>query len=236
MKRSATFMALTALVLSCLTSRLSGQETDAATAARWADEWKTWEAKQAKVPKKTRALELNGDRLGMTLEMFKGKHYRGDKSRSSGHLPNCSDQKPDEADEYLRYTPDLAKMGIVNAATTMPKDESADNFKAPTVADVEMEHFVYQFVDGKLFQISTRFKHDDFERVKKALISKYGKPVVSRTAPGGGGYTGWSNGSYSLTLSEFAAKQRDRSSLQIGDTKLQEMVIKRRTSPNARDK
>lgn len=40
------------------------------------DSWKVWEAQQAQIDPDHRPYELKGDRLGMTLDMFKRKYYR----------------------------------------------------------------------------------------------------------------------------------------------------------------
>lgn len=121
--------------------------------------------------------ELKGDRLGMKLEDFKAKYTR--RSALTGRdLPWCSDESP------LVGIPDLRSLawhhaaGIVHARIVDPREMSS-----PTVAGVPTEILLYQFIDGKLFQITALFGTDGFHLVHEALGEKYGAPVSESTSP-----------------------------------------------------
>lgn len=121
--------------------------------------------------------ELKGDRLGMKLEDFKAKYAR--RSTVSGReLPWCSDETPLVGIAALQSHGWHHSAGIVHARVDDPQENSS-----PTIAGVQTESLLYQFIDGKLFQITARFPTEGFHLVHEALSEKYGAPVSESQSP-----------------------------------------------------
>jgi len=140
------------------------------------ESWKEWENQQAQIDEEHRPYELKGDRLGMTLQMFKAKYYR-EMGQGENPAPFCSDRTPHIDICTLLYKAEYAKAGIVHASTTFPYEASGLRPNKPTIAGVPAELFVYQFVDGKLYEITIFFDQADFDQVMEALKAKYGEPT-----------------------------------------------------------
>lgn len=115
--------------------------------------------------------DLKGDKLGMTLAEFKQKHHRRVPS-SDRIAPFCSDEFPGQAISDLCAEPWHTAAGIVHARIDLP-DENA----APTIAGVKSELVLYQFIDARLFQISSFFRTDAYHVLRAALGKKLGPPV-----------------------------------------------------------
>lgn len=121
--------------------------------------------------------ELKGDRLGMKLEDFKAKYSR--RSQVTGReLPWTSDQTQHVGISELRSLAWHHPAGIVHARVDDPQEMSS-----PTVAGVQTEVLLYQFIDGKLFQITALFGTEGFHLVHEALGEKYGAPVSETHQP-----------------------------------------------------
>ena len=121
--------------------------------------------------------ELKGDWLGMTLDEFKKKHYR--KLSGIGRvMPWCSDESPGRDIPELFAEPWHASAGIVSGRIDLPAENNS-----PTIAQERTESVIYQFLDGKLFQIEARFPTSVFHRVLESLNKKYGKPVSESHSP-----------------------------------------------------
>lgn len=148
--------------------------------AKAKQQWQIWEDEQSRLEPEMRAYELKGDRLGMSLEMFKGNYYRV-MPNDPRPAPFCSDSNPQNSNPFLLYKAELAKAGIVHARTTFPYEEYGLHSNVPTVAGVAAELYIYQFVEGKLYEITIFFPHDGFQQVLDALKAKYGEPKSKDT-------------------------------------------------------
>jgi hypothetical protein len=121
--------------------------------------------------------ELKGDRLGMKLEDFKAKYAR--KSAVSGRdLPWSSDQNPSVVSTDLCSQRWHHAAGIVHARIDDPQE-----MNSPTIAGVPTDLLLYQFIDGKLFQITALFGTEGFHMAHEALGEKYGPPVSETHQP-----------------------------------------------------
>ncbi|HEX5470690.1 MAG TPA: hypothetical protein VFW73_02335 [Lacipirellulaceae bacterium] len=117
--------------------------------------------------------ELKGDRLGMTLEEFRGKYNRsGDGGQ---RLPLCSDTAWGANKASLHSEPWHRAAGIIHARIDLPTEDNS-----PTIAGVKTDLLLYHFIDGKLFRISAYLPTDQFHVVSEAAIKKYG-PVTRET-------------------------------------------------------
>ena len=113
--------------------------------------------------------ELKGDRLGMTLEEFKVKHAR---KIGSIAMPYCSDLTPGQGNPTLWTEPWHTAAGLVTGRLDLPSENAS-----PTIAGVRTELVLYQFVDGRLFQISELFDTEAFHLLREALAVKHGPPT-----------------------------------------------------------
>ncbi|MEM6331298.1 MAG: hypothetical protein AAF790_13765 [Planctomycetota bacterium] len=114
--------------------------------------------------------DFKGDPLGMTLAEFKQKHAR----EVPGHphpAPFCSDQTGAFRVAELMTEPWYKSAGIVHARLEYPSEN-----RPPSIAGVETEILIYQFLDGRLYQISAWFPAGGFPQVSGALRRKYGPP------------------------------------------------------------
>ncbi|MEM6798602.1 MAG: hypothetical protein AAF589_03730, partial [Planctomycetota bacterium] len=114
--------------------------------------------------------DLKGDPLGMSLAEFKTKYAREVPGHSQP-APFCSDQAagfqvPELMTEAWHHT-----AGIVHARIEYPTEH-----RPPSVAGAPAELLLYQFLDGRLFQIIALFSAADFPQVSGALRRKYGPP------------------------------------------------------------
>ncbi len=119
-----------------------------------------------------KAFTLKDNPLGMSLSEFKVKYAR---PSLTGHrdLPWSSDESPgfDIPDLMTSKWHYAAK--IVHARIDLP----AENL-SPTIAGVQTDHLIFQFVDEKLFQITGFFSTDGFHTVADALRRKFGTPIT----------------------------------------------------------
>jgi len=120
---------------------------------------------------------LKGDKLGMSLNMFKKRYYRTVRN-DPGVLPFCSDEHPNDDNSSLLYRGELAKAGIVHGRINFPFEEYGDpgSFGKPTVAGIPADLYIYKFVDQRLYEIEIVFAQTDFFQVAEALIDKHGRP------------------------------------------------------------
>lgn len=121
--------------------------------------------------------ELKGDRLGMSLEDFKTKYARRS-AASARELPWCSDQNPSIISPELFSQRWHHAAGIVHARIDDPQEMTS-----PTIAGVPTDLLLYQFVDGKLFQITALFATEGFHLAHEALVEKYGPPLSETHQP-----------------------------------------------------
>lgn len=121
--------------------------------------------------------ELKGDTLGMSLEEFKHKHYR-ELPQLGRTMPWCSDETPGRSIPELFTEAWHTAAGIVNCRLDLPAENDS-----PTIAQEKTESVIYQFLDGKLFQIEARFPTTAFHRVLESLNKKFGEPVSESQSP-----------------------------------------------------
>jgi hypothetical protein len=139
--------------------------------------WKEWEQGQGELEPDQRPYEIKGDRLGMSLEFFKFRHYRvipGD----ARPAPFCSDLQPDLDNPFLLYTADLHGAKIIHASTTFPFEHHGVEPNRPTIAGAETQVFVYRFLDEMLYEMNVVIDRDDYRQVRDALEAKYGAPTA----------------------------------------------------------
>lgn len=144
---------------------------------REAAERRTVASTAAELEDDEEVFDLKGNKLGMSLADFKAKHAR----RVPGldqPLPWCSDEAPGTRIPDLFAEPWHVEAGIVHARTEHPSENAA-----PTIAGVEMQLLLYQFIDGQLFQITGFFPNEGYHLVAEALSSKFGKPLKESVQP-----------------------------------------------------
>lgn len=120
---------------------------------------------------------FKGDPLGMTLSEFKSKYARTVPG-SPNPAPFCSDQGggfpvPDLLTEAWHH-----HAGIVHARIEYPVEN-----RPPTFAGVEAELLLYQFLDGRLFQVVALFGSEKFPHVAATLRNKYGEAAQENQEP-----------------------------------------------------
>lgn len=205
--------------------------------------WKEWEQQQSQMDAEKRPFELKGDRLGMTLDMFKAKYYRADHVDSPA--PMCSDANPHRENPFLLYRPEFSEAGIVHARTTFPYETHAAKPNVPSIAGVSTDLYVYHFVDGRLYKITIFFSQTDFEKVLNAVKAKFGEPKArdTRTYQNsfGANFSGevllWNNAVSELNLFERAGRT-DSSLLLVSHKELERVAsdnIKLKIKPRTDD-
>jgi hypothetical protein len=161
--------------------------------------------------------ELKGDRLGMSLDEFKGKYNRsGD---SGQRLPLCSDTAWGANKASLRSEPWHQQAGIISARTDIPSEDNS-----PTVAGVKTELLLYQFIDGKLFRIAAFLPTDQFHVFSEAAIKKYGPVTHDIPKPR---QLVWENPVASITLSRGSVHPREPSVLELVHKQLEQLAASR---------
>lgn len=120
---------------------------------------------------------FKGDALGCTLAEFRMRHEREAPGRRR-RMPWCSDETPDAATRDLMSESWHAGVGIVHARIDLPEENAS-----PTIANVATELVIYQFVDGKLFQITGFFSPEGFSKIHAALRERYGEPQHESDSP-----------------------------------------------------
>lgn len=161
--------------------------------------------------------QLKGDRLGMTLDEFKGKYNRG--GDDGQRLPLCSDSAWGANKASLHSEPWHQQAGIINARTDLPTEDNS-----PTVAGVKTELLLYQFVDGKLFRIAAFLPTDQFHVISEAAIKKYGP--VTRDIPKPRQLV-WENPIASITLNRGSVHPREASILELVHKQLADLAASR---------
>lgn len=121
--------------------------------------------------------ELKGDRLGMSLDDFCRK-YQQPATNGRRRLPWLNTDTPGKRVPELLAPAWYAEAGIVCARTSVPGvDEPV------TIAGVDTDAVIYQFVDGRLFQIMALFGTEAFHVIHQALVRKYGECISQNEAP-----------------------------------------------------
>lgn len=182
--------------------------------------------------------ELKGDMLGMDIKFFKEK-YRRSVAGHNEDAPFCSDSNPNKRITTLLSEDWHYQAGIVNCRTTFPFESYRG--ANPTVSGVATDMLIYHFVDGKLFKITTRFKHGGFQDVRNALLAKYGKSsdeIVEYKNRFGATFSGetkvWRNSVSSIELVERHG-DLDSSVLFLKHKELDSVAKKRVPKPKAED-
>ena len=153
-------------------------------------------------------VEFKGDWLGVPLGEFKARHRSADG-------PHCSDEYP-QASKVLLADETDTRLGLVNCraiflgAEFIPRNGRVQAF---TVANAPTTMHLFQFVDGRLYQIILSLKHDGFEGVRVGLIEKYGEPGQIKTVVPQNLYgakfpseeAGWIIGDSAIALTEYGA-------------------------------
>jgi phage FluMu protein Com len=121
--------------------------------------------------------ELKGEQLGMSLADFKIKHARHVEGESIS-LPWCSDSTPGRVIEDLYTEIWHAKAGIVHGRIDLPCEANS-----PTIAGVDTERILYQFVEDQLFRITAFFDTEQFHVIRECIIKKYGPPREESSQP-----------------------------------------------------
>ncbi len=161
--------------------------------------------------------ELKGDRLGMSLDEFKGKYARS--GEGGQKLPICSDTAWGANKASLRTQPWHRQAGIVHARVDLPNEDNS-----PTVAGVKTELLLYQFVDGKLFRIAAELPTDQFHLVSEAAIKKYGAVTRETHKPR---QLIWENPLASIVLIRGLVHPREASVLELVHKQLAELAESR---------
>ncbi len=131
----------------------------------------------ANITQKGELFELKGDWLGMSLDDFRQKYYR-ELPALGRVMPWCSDESPGKAIPGLKSETWYSGAGIVCARVDLPAENAS-----PTIAQEQTESVIYQFLDGRLFQIEAQFATQAFHRVLEVLNRKYGQPVSESHSP-----------------------------------------------------
>lgn len=167
--------------------------------------------------------ELKGDRLGMSLDEFKGKYNRsGDAGQ---RLPLCSDTAWGQNKASLHSEPWHQQAGIINARTDLPSENNS-----PTVAGIKTDSLLYQFVDGKLFRIAAELPTDQFHVISEAAVKKYGP--VTRDIPKPRQLI-WENPLAAITLTRGSVHPREASVLELVHKQLAELAMSRAPAAGA---
>lgn len=114
--------------------------------------------------------DLKGDALGMTLTEFKHKYAR-DVPGSPQPAPFCSDKAAGFRVPELMTEAWHHAARIVHARIEYPSEG-----RSPSLAGIETSLLLYQFIDGRLFQILALFEASGFPQVISTFRRKYGPP------------------------------------------------------------
>lgn len=194
--------------------------------------------------------DLKGDVLGMKLSDFKRKHHRVVTDDETA--PWCSDRPlpsgavgprpaqparlgqpampaipaPGAGNSSLLTEDYYAEVGLVNCRLDFPFEQRSA--PPPTVAGVQTQLLVYEFVDERLFRIRVTFGNDGFDTVLDAFTSKYGTPIEQAE------FFVWANEVSTIVLKKGRLK-RDSSILIFAHTELCEVADSRRPGPSVQD-
>lgn len=172
--------------------------------------------------------DLKGDHLGMHLNEFKRKHHRVIQGHNET-APWCSDTRPGEEMESLLSKTYYAEAGLINCRLDFPFERIQGN-PPPTVAGVETQLLIYEFVDQQLFRIIALYSNDDFDTVCEALLAKYGTPTQEEDAK----FFLWSNGVSTIAFKKGRLK-RDQATLFFIHDQLADLAESRRPGPAVHD-
>jgi hypothetical protein len=150
--------------------------------------------------------DIKGDRLGMSLDEFKQKHYSvengGGKNYADIVAPLCTDHVDGGDQQFHDLFNRLAKlkgttpMPDFNAALFVPDGQASigviacypgKNFTMdialgrtpPTIANVPLKTYAFHFYQGKLFKIIAVFSVEGYDAMKTAFTEKFGAPEVT---------------------------------------------------------
>ncbi len=167
--------------------------------------------------------ELKGDRLGISLEEFKGKYNRS--GEGGQRLPICSDTAWGANKASLRSETWHQAAKIIHARIDLPTEDNS-----PTVAGVKTELLLYHFIDGKLFRITAYLPTDQFHLVSEAAIKKYGPVTRENHRPR---QLIWENPVASVVLTRGSVHPREASVLELVHKQLDELAASRAPSAAA---
>lgn len=167
--------------------------------------------------------ELKGDRLGTSLEEFKGKYNRG--GEGGQRLPICSDTAWGANKASLRSEPWHQMAKIIHARIDLPAENNS-----PTVAGVKTELLLYHFIDSKLFRITAELPTDQFHLVSEAATKKYGPPTRESHKPR---QLIWEKPMASVILTRGSVHPREASVLELVHKQLDELAASRAPSAAA---
>jgi hypothetical protein len=174
-------------------------------------------------PTEDQLYELKGDRLGMTIEEFRGKYNRG--GEGGQRLPVCSDTAWGANKASLRCEPWHQAAKIIHARIDLPAEDNS-----PTIAGVKSELLLYHFIDGKLYRISAFLPTDQFHLVSEAAIKKYGPVTRESHKPR---QLIWENSTATIVLSRGSVHPREPSILELIHKQLDELATSRAPSAAA---
>lgn len=167
--------------------------------------------------------ELKGDRLGMTIEEFRGKYNRaGDGGQ---RLPLCSDTAWGANKASLRTEQWHQAAKIIHARVDLPSEDNS-----PTVAGVKTELLLYHFVDGKLFRITAYLPTDLFHLVSEAAVKKFGPVTRDTQRPR---QLIWETPQASVVLTRGSVHPREPSVLELVHKELDQLAASRAPSAAA---
>src|SRR3954447_22705950 len=167
--------------------------------------------------------ELKGDRLGISLEEFKGKYNRS--GEGGQRLPICSDTAWGANKASLESEPWHQMAKIIQARIDMPSENNS-----PTIAGVKTEVLLYHFIDGKLFRITAKLPTDQFHLVSEAAIKKYGPVTRENQRPR---QLIWENAVATVVLTRGSVHPREASVLELVHKQLDELAATRAPSAAA---
>jgi hypothetical protein len=171
----------------------------------------------------TMLYELKGDRLGISLEEFKGKYNRS--GEGGQRLPICSDTAwgANKASLHSETWHQAAK--IMHARIDLPTENNS-----PTVAGVKTELLLYHFIDNQLFRITAYLPTDQFHLVSEAAMKKYGPVTRENQRPR---QLIWENALASVVLTRGSVHPREPSVLELIHKQLDELASTRAPSAAA---
>jgi hypothetical protein len=167
--------------------------------------------------------ELKGDRLGISIEEFKGKYNRS--GEGGQRLPICSDTAWGANKASLESDPWHQAAKIIHARIDLPTENNS-----PTVAGVKTELLLYHFIDGKLFRMTAKLPTDQFHLISEAAIKKYGPVTRESHKPR---QLIWENAVSTVILTRGTVHPREASVLELIHKQLDELAASRAPSAAA---
>lgn len=201
------------------------------------------ERKQAEEAERRLAVEpydLKGDRLGMSLDAFKAKYARRVR-RPGQEFRRLEDRdEPEIAPNCFPSQPWHGGAGIITCSIVLSFEDRKQ--AGATIAEVETEVLLHDFVDGKLYSIRALLPHDGYHKVKQGLVAKHGPPKreqeVQLKTRLGASFTGellvWENDVSRIYLEEFSG-DLNTTYLSFTHLELSEIVSARTPKPTGKD-